>query len=89
MTDYQRIAKRVGFTISQLAAIMGYNRHGLYKILSGEIFPNLGRWSVAVRTVGREIETEYQIELAALNNRYAERRKAAEELLYLAKEDAE
>jgi transcriptional regulator with XRE-family HTH domain len=91
MTDYQRIAKQIGFTISQLAAIMGYTRQALYKILSGESNHERFRWALAVRSVRREIEDEYRRELDALNARYDQRRKAADELLYIntVKGDAE
>lgn len=91
MTDYQRIAKQVGFTISQLAAIMGYTRQALYKIISGENHHERLRWALAVRAVRREIEDEYRRELDALNARYDQRRKAADDLLYIntVKGDAE
>lgn len=83
MTEYQRIAKQVGFTISQLAAIMGYTRKALYNIISGENHHERFRWALAVRAVRREIEWEYQRELDALNARYDQRRKAADDLLYI------
>lgn len=91
MTKYKDLAHRIGFTMSQLADIMGYSRQALYQILSHVHGTEEIRWAACVRAVKFKIESEYQRELADLNARYTERRKAAEELLYIntVKEDAE
>lgn len=81
MSSKKCLFAAVGYTASHLSEIMGLSRATLYNVLSGKTAPGQ-RWANGVRSVSRQIELEYEQELAALNERYAKRRAAVAQLIY-------
>lgn len=86
--DRSHLFKGIGYTGTRLVEIMGISRSMFYKVLSGSVRPG-ERWANGVRSVSRQIELEYEQDLAALNERYADRRAAVEQLIYDGGEDDE
>lgn len=79
--DNRTFFKRVGYTAQRLGEIMGFSRGQVYNILSGKTKPT-PRVAEGVRAVKRQLEREYAADLAVLNERYADRRAAVEQLIY-------
>lgn len=79
--DRSHLFKGIGYTGTRLVEIMGISRSLFYNTLSGSVRPG-ECWANGLRSVSRQIELEYEQELAALNKRYADRRAAVEQLIY-------
>lgn len=86
MNSNKGLFAAVGYTASHLSEIMGLSRATLYNVLSGKTHPGQ-RWANGVRSVSCQIELEYEQDLAALNERYAGRRAAVEQLIYDEREE--
>lgn len=73
--------KNIGFTGDRLGEIMGFSRGQIYNIIHGKCKPS-SRLANGVKAVSRQIELEYEQDLATLNERYAKRRAAVAQLIY-------
>ena len=82
MSKVKDLADSLGFTVRRLAAVTGYSRAMLYKVLDDGIAIDRARCHAATVALKREIEAEFQRDAKALQARYNARMTAAEEFLH-------
>lgn len=85
----RNIAKRLGFTVAELSAALGYKRASLYWIINQEYRAANPRISAALNGLEMVIESQHKEAQRELERKYADRMEAMRELRKLCGEHVE